>query len=132
LEQAQDTAVLAIAPRGSGIRRPLHFGESHQLVDWYHAKKHLIAAARLMKQDGTAAFTVGSIAVKPSLPGSCRQDCCRTGQGASKGAANAAELTTAANYFRTNQHRMNYIEMREEEKKNKNGGGVGPIGSGMV
>ncbi len=42
---------------------------------------------------------------------------------ASKGAANAAELITAANYFRTNQHRMNYIEMREEEW---------PIGSGMV
>ncbi|MBU6352088.1 MAG: hypothetical protein KGS73_18285 [Chloroflexi bacterium] len=32
-------------------------GKSHQVVDWYHAKEHLIAAARLMKQDGTAAYT---------------------------------------------------------------------------
>jgi hypothetical protein len=39
------------------------------------------------------------------------------------GTANAAELITTANYFRTNQHRMNYIEMWEEEW---------PIGSGMV
>ena len=35
----------------------------------------------------------------------------------------AEELRQEATYFRNNQHRMNYLEMREEEW---------PIGSGMV
>lgn len=35
----------------------------------------------------------------------------------------AVELRREAGYFRDNQHRMNYLEMREEEW---------PIGSGMV
>ena len=56
-EQAQET----VAP-GDGApwiwnQVALHFAQSHQVVDGYHAKAHLTAAARLMKTDGTPAFT---------------------------------------------------------------------------
>lgn len=40
-----------------------------------------------------------------------------------KGPTNAEKLITAAGYFRNNQHRMNYLELREEDW---------PIGSGVV
>ena len=40
-----------------GNQAARHFGCSHQVPDWYHAKEHLVAAARLLKPEGTAAFT---------------------------------------------------------------------------
>ena len=43
-------------PEGSPNQASLHFGDSHQTVDWYHAKQHLIAAAHLLKEDGSRAF----------------------------------------------------------------------------
>ena len=123
-EQAQDTEVLGDGAPWIWNQAALHFGESHQLVDWYHAKEHLVAAARLLKQDGTAAFTRWLKSRETLLyQGHADKIAAELDKSASKGAANAAELITAANYFRTNQHRMNYIEMREEEW---------PIGSGMV
>jgi hypothetical protein len=123
-EQAQDTAVLGDGAPWIWNQAALHFGESHQIVDWYHAKEHLIAAARLLKQEGTAAFTRWLNSRETLLyQGHADRIAAELEKSAGNGATNTAELTTAANYFRTNHHRMNYIEMREEEW---------PIGSGMV
>lgn len=123
-EQAQDTEVLGDGAPWIWNQAALHFGESHQLVDWYHAKEHLVAAARLLKQEDTSAFTRWLKSRETLLyQGHANKIAAELDKSASKGAANAAELITAANYFRTNQHRMNYMEMREE---------AWPIGSGMV
>jgi hypothetical protein len=56
-EQAQDTVVLGDGAPWIWNQASLHFGPSHQVVDWYHAKEHLTAAARLIKPEGTSAFT---------------------------------------------------------------------------
>jgi Uncharacterised protein family (UPF0236) len=123
-EQAQDTVVLGDGADWIWNQAALHFGQSHQVLDWYHAKEHLVAAARLLKQEGTAAFTRWlnrretllyqghAVKIAHELEKAARQD-----------AVNAEKLITAAGYFRNNQHRMNYIEMREESW---------PIGSGVV
>jgi len=123
-EQAQDTEVLGDGAPWIWNQAALHFGKSHQVVDWYHAKEHLIAAARLLKQDGAAAFTRWLNSRETLLyQGHADRIAAELEKSAGSGAANTTELATAANYFRTNHHRMNYIEMREEEW---------PIGSGMV
>ncbi len=123
-EQAQDSVVLGDGADWVWNQAALHFGHSRQVLDWYHAKEHLVAAAHLLKAEGTAAFTrwlnrhetllyqghAGKIA--HALEQAARQD-----------GTNAQKLITTAGYFRTNQQRMNYIEMREENW---------PIGSGMV
>ena len=102
----------------------LHFGQSHQVVDWYHAKEHLVDAARLMKQDGTTAFTRWLNSRETLLyQGHAEKIADEFEKAARKGAANAEELITAAGYFRTNHHAHELLEMREEEW---------PIGSGMV
>ena len=44
--QAQDTLVLGDGAPWIWNQAALHFGASHQLVDWYHAKEHLVVAAR--------------------------------------------------------------------------------------
>lgn len=123
-EQAQDTIVLGDGADWIWNQAALHFGRSHQVLDWYHAKTHLVAAARLLKQEGTAAFTrwlnrretllyqAHALTIAQGLE-----------QAAQRDLVNAEELITAAGYFRSNHHRMNYIEMREEGW---------PIGSGVV
>jgi hypothetical protein len=123
-EQAQDTLVLGDGAPWIWNQASLHFGQSHQLVDWYHAKEHLVAAAHLMKPDGTPAFTRWLNSRETLLyQGHANKIADELEKQAHQGAANAEQLLTAAGYFRTNHHRMNYIEMREEEW---------PIGSGMV
>ena len=60
-EQAQDTVVPGDGAPWIWNQAALHFGKSHQVVDGYHAKEHLIAAARWMKQEGTAEQIVVQI-----------------------------------------------------------------------
>lgn len=127
-EQAQDSVVLGdgAAPKGLPIwnQAALHFGRSHQLLDWYHAKAHLVAAAALMKQEGTPAFTRWLNSRETLLyQGHARMIADELDNAARQNPANAEKLFTAAGYFRNNQQRMNYIEMREENW---------PIGSGVV
>ena len=55
-EQAQDTIVLGDGAVWIWHQAALHFGRSHQLVDWYHAKQHLTAAAQLRKPQGTSSY----------------------------------------------------------------------------
>lgn len=123
-EQAQDTMVVGDGAPWIWNQAALHFGESHQVVDWYHAKEHLIAAARLMKPDGGSAFTRWLNSRETLLyQGHADKIADELEKKAHQGVANADELLTAAGYFRTNHLRMNYIELRE---------GEWPIGSGMV
>jgi hypothetical protein len=123
-EQAQDTMVVGDGAVWIWNQAALHFGQSHQAVDWYHAKEHLIAAAHLMKPDGGSAFTRWLNSRETLLyQGHADKIADELEKKAHKGVANADELLTAAGYFRTNHLRMNYIELRE---------GEWPIGSGMV
>jgi hypothetical protein len=123
-EHAQDTVVLGDGAPWIWNQASLHFGQSHQVVDWYHAKEHLTAAAKLIKQDGTSAFTRWLNSRETFLyQGHADKIAAELEMQAHKGISNAEELLTAAGYFRSNHHRMNYIEMREEQW---------PIGSGMV
>jgi hypothetical protein len=123
-EQAQDTQVVADGAVWIWNQADLHFGQSHQLVDWYHAKQHLANAAKLFKGDGTPAYTLWFNSRETAL----YQDHAERIANELAEAANelpkvAEDLNREAGYFREHQHRMNYLEMREEEYV---------IGSGMV
>ena len=123
-EHAQDTLVLGDGAPWIWNQAALHFGRSHQVVDWYHAKEHLTAAAHLMKPEGGVAFTRWLNSRETLLyQGHADQIANELGTSAHNATADAEELLKEAGYFRTNHQRMNYIEMREEEW---------PIGSGMV
>jgi hypothetical protein len=101
-----------------------YFYDSYQLVDWYHGSEHLAKAAHLihaedtpaakhwLKDRQTALFQGHADEIADQLIGCAER----------KGAMREA-LLAEAGYFEKHQHRMNYMEMREE-------GWV--IGSGMV
>lgn len=101
-----------------------HFYDSEQIVDWYHAKQHLVQAGQLLHGEGT-----------PPLARWLGEQETRLYQGHAaeiadllrrEGSSHAAEkeaLQTEAGYFANNHKRMDYLEMRIQ-------GWV--IGSGMV
>ena len=130
-EQAQDTAVIGDGAPWIWNQAALHFSTSHQVVDWYHAKQHLVDAARLIKQEGTTAFQRWLNSRETLLyQGHAEQIADELQNAADKEPAKAAELVTAAGYFRNNQRRMNYIEMREDEWRVPPGRGSGMVESG--
>ena len=124
-EQAQDTEGIGDGAVWIWNQMALHFGASHQLVDWYHAKGHLTEAAKLLKGDGTPAMVRWLNSRETLLyQGHAEQISCELEKAATASTGDHAEaLRREAGYFWQNQHRMNYLEMREEEW---------PIGSGMV
>lgn len=123
-EQAPDTLAIGDGAPWIWNQVALHFGNSRQLVDWYHAKQHLTTAAHLLKDDATAA-TQRWLHSRETLlyQGHADQIANELTAAATQQPALAENLRKEANYFRQNQHRMNYLEMREDEW---------PIGSGMV
>jgi hypothetical protein len=123
-EQAQDTEVVADGAAWIWNQADLHFGQSRQLVDWYHADEHLATAARLFKGEGTPAFQLWFNSRETALyQGHAEGIACELEQAANDLPKVADDLRREAGYFREHQHRMNYLEMREEEYV---------IGSGMV
>ena len=144
-EQAQDTIVLGDGAVWIWHQAALHFGRSHQLVDWYHAKQHLAEAARLLKPEGGSSYQrwfnsrttllyqghAARIAAEldkaaAKLPAKTSMSAQPAQAVTTQNTATATKqdaLTREAAYFRTNQLRMNYLEMREEEW---------PIGSGAI
>jgi hypothetical protein len=123
-EQAQDTQVVADGAEWIWNQADLHFGQSRQLVDWYHAKQHLANAARLFKGEGTVAFRLWFNDRQTALyQGHAERIACELEQAADELPNATDDLRREAGYFREHQHRMNYLEMREEEYV---------IGSGMV
>jgi hypothetical protein len=123
-EQTQDTLVIGDGAAWIWNQAALHFRESHQLTDWYHAKQHLTEAARLLKQEGTAAFSAWLNSRETMLyQGHAARIADELDKAAIQHPTQHDALAREATYFRNNQLRMNYLEMREEEW---------PIGSGMV
>ena len=124
-EQAQDTAAVGDGAPWIWNLAALHFGESHQIVDWYHAKEHLIEAGRLLKGDNNLAFRRWLNSRETRLyQGHAEQIAIELDKAANKKQVkHRDDLLREAAYFRHNQLRMNYLEMREQ---------AWPIGSGMI
>jgi hypothetical protein len=92
-----------------------HFGESRQVVDWYHAKAHLATAARLLIGEETAAAQRWLNRRATSLyQGHADRIAHELLNAAAQQPQFADDLRREATYFRQNQHRMYYLEMREE------------------
>jgi hypothetical protein len=123
-EQAQDSEVLGDGAVWIWNQAMLHFPDSHQVVDWYHGKQHLAVAAHALKDEGTPAYQRWFNSHETALyQGHAARIADELEQAAVQQPERGEELRREAGYFRDNQHRMNYLEMREEEW---------PIGSGMV
>lgn len=123
-EQAPDTQVLGDGAVWIWHQASLHFGDSHQLVDWYHAKTYLLQAAHLLHAEGSSASTRWLNQHETLLyQGHAASIAKHLLAAATTNPANAEALTSVATYFQHNHLRMNYLEMRELEW---------PIGSGMV
>jgi len=123
-EQAGDTLVIGDGASWIWNQAALHFPDSRQLVDWYHAKSHLVEAAKLFKGEGTPACDRWLKANTTTLyQGHAAAIALELAQAAAAKPANADALSRAAGYFATNAKRMNYLEQREA---------LWPIGSGVV
>lgn len=115
-EQAQDTQVLGDGASWIWNQASLHFGASHQTVDWYHAKQHLTEAARLLKPEGGVALTRWLNSRETLLfQGHAVRIADELDQAAATRPAQADALRREAAYFRHNHLRMNYLELREGE-----------------
>ncbi len=101
-----------------------HFSTSRQVVDWYHATEHLYTVAHLVHGEGTveAKQWVKSLE-KPLYQGQTWHVINAIQELAQSHTEHAEKLQTEAGYFKNNQRRMQYLELREEGF---------PIGSGMV
>lgn len=123
-EHAQDTQVVADGAPWIWHQVALHFGESRQLVDWYHGKQHLAEAARLLKGEDTPAYTRWLNSRATTLYQGHADRIARELERAAPTKPAATEaLRREAGYLRQHQKRMNYLEMREDNWV---------IGSGMV
>ena len=103
----------------------LHFGYSLQVVDWYHAKQHLHAAAGLAYGEGSPeALRRAQRLETPLYQGQAWQVAeVIDGWAAKHEGETGKALRTEAGYFRNNKNRMQYLDMQEQGW---------PIGSGMV
>jgi len=101
-----------------------HFSDSRQAVDWYHATSHLSNAAHRLHGEGSAEAQRWLQAHETLL---FQGHAVRIADELQAEAANAPsaadDLRREAGYFRDNQRRMQYMELREDGY---------PIGSGMV
>ncbi len=121
-EQAQDTQVVGDGAVWIWNLTALHFGASHQVIDWYHAKQHLTTAARQLKKEGSPAFSRWLNSHTTLLyQGHAARIALELDQAARTQADDL--LAREAAFFRNHHLRMNYLEMRE---------GAWLIGSGMV
>ena len=123
-EQAQDTQVLGDGAVWIWHQAALHFGESRQLVDWYHAKQHLAEAGRLLKGEGTPAYGRWLNSRATALyQGHADRIAAELEQATPAKPDAVDELRRKAGYCRHNTKRMAYLELREEDWL---------LGSGMV
>lgn len=101
-----------------------HFGDSRQVVDWYHATEHLYKAAHLAFGEGSAeAIRHGKALETPLYQGHASQVAATLCEWADEFPSVAKELRGEAGYFENNKRRMQYLELREDGF---------PIGSGMI
>jgi hypothetical protein len=103
---------------------PEHFGTSRQIVDWYHATEHLYTVAHLVHGEGTVEAKQWAKSMeKPLFQGQTWRVINAIHELAQSHTEQAEKLQTEAGYFKNNQRRMQYLELREDGF---------PIGSGMV
>jgi hypothetical protein len=101
-----------------------YFYDAHQLVDWYHANEHLAKAAHLAFGENSPEATQWHKQQELVLFQGHADRIVQTISTLAEQKTTVQEnLLEQAGYFRNNQHRMNYLEMRAD-------GWV--IGSGMV
>lgn len=123
-ECAGDTLVLGDGAPWIWNQAALHFPDSQQLVDWYHAKGHLTEAAKLLKGEGTPACTRWLNQHAETLyQGHAATIAQALHAAALQEPAQQESLERIAGYFATNSKRMNYLEQREANW---------PIGSGVI
>ena len=112
-EQAQDTQVVGDGAVWIWNQAALHFGTSHQVVDWYHAKQHLTAAARLLKTEGSSAFARWLNSRTTLLfQGHAQRIAAELDKAVRSPSAD--DLAAEATCFHHHHLRMNYLELREE------------------
>lgn len=101
-----------------------HFGDSRQVVDWYHAKQHLYRAGHLAFGEGSSEAVRWAQGMEtPLYQGQAWKVAATLHELAEEFPRARKELQTEAGYFESNKRRMQYLELREEGF---------PIGSGMV
>jgi len=101
-----------------------HFGTSRQLVDWYHAKEHLYAAAHQLFGEGSAEAQRWVKGMEtPLYQGRAWWIAENVEALARRHQRVARKLRQEAGYFKHHHRRMQYLETREDGF---------PIGSGMV
>jgi hypothetical protein len=123
-EQAADTQMIGDGAAWIWNLAREHFYDSRQIVDWYHAKEHLMEAGHLLKGEGSPAKTAWCNARETSLfQGDAVWIARELAAAARDRPSVAQELEKEAGYFSKNQRRMTYQEMREDGWA---------IGSGMV
>jgi hypothetical protein len=101
-----------------------HFYDSVQVVDWYHAKSHLVNAAQGLWGEGTPAMQRWLTEQETALfEGQAETIATRLRQPSIPAVNNPELVQTEAGYFESNKRRMAYLDRRME-------GWI--IGSGMV
>jgi hypothetical protein len=124
--QAWETQVLGDAATWIWNLTEEHFFDSKQSVDWYHATEHLGNAAECLYGEESIPSKQGWLNEHKKIlyQGQATLLAHRLQELASGKTGGAQEdLLREAGYFEHNQHRMNYMELREE-------GWL--LGSGMV
>jgi hypothetical protein len=102
----------------------LHFYDSLQTVDYYHATEHLRTAATLLYPTKPEVAERWLNRMETQLfQGHAGQIAATLAQAATGNTQHHKDLRPEADYFRKHQRRMQYLEFREDGY---------PIGSGMV
>lgn len=102
----------------------LHFYDSLQTVDYYHASEHLHTAATLLYPTNPEAAQRWLTRMETHLfQGHASRIATTLAQAATGTTQRHKDLRTEADYFRKHHRRMQYLEFREDGY---------PIGSGMV
>ena len=123
-ERAVDTEVVGDGAPWIWNLAATHFGFSQQVVDWYHAKEHLISAGYLLHGEGSQAARSWVKQREQTLyQGQIERLVSELKAQMKEHPKVASDLQREATYLHRNRRRMRYMEMREE-------GWV--IGSGMV
>ena len=121
--QAMDTEVLGDGAVWIWNLAEQHFYDSVPVVDWYHAKSHLVNAAQALLGEGTSSMCHWLKEQETVLFEGQAEAIVDRLRHPSKPPADPAGVQTEAGYFETNKRRMEYLDRRME-------GWL--IGSGMV